>query len=405
MFPGNSGSTYNNQYAAPSGPPPGYTGGYDRPAYNQQQYERPNCPPPSQSTNRGDFYNYDSNENSNVVGGITYQNPASAPPMPSSQMMSYQYNGQGGQNVQNFQYSQCDGVKKALIVGINYIGTQNELRGCINDAHNMRQFLTANGYPEDNIVMLTDDQSNYMSVPTRENMLHAMQWLVQDARPGDSLFFHYSGHGGQEEDKDGDEADGMDDCIYPVDFQQSGSIIDDILHDVMVKPLPAGCRLTAIFDSCHSGTVLDLPFVYRAKDGGLKEYNIWKESSGDAMNIVMGYATRDPMEMFNGAKNIFNRVTAHSSGNSEEIKKQKMSAADVIMFSGCKDSQTSADAQEAGNFTGALSWAYIKVMSQNSVQSYLTLLQNLRTVLATKYTQKPQLSSSHQIDPNYRFIF
>jgi hypothetical protein len=35
-------------------------------------------------------------------------------------------------------------------------------------------------------------------------------------------------------------------------------------HDMLVKPLPAGCRLTAIFDSCHSGTVMDLPYVVSA---------------------------------------------------------------------------------------------------------------------------------------------
>lgn len=323
------------------------------------------------------------------------------PPMPSNSMQSYQMS---GQTTQNFEYSQCDGVKKALIVGINYIGTSNELRGCINDAHNMRRFLVSNGYPEENIVMLTDDQRDYVRIPTRENMIRAMQWLVKDARPGDSLFFHYSGHGGQEDDLDGDEADGMDDCIYPVDFKQTGSIIDDVMHDIMVKPLPAGCRLTALFDSCHSGTALDLPFIYRAQDGGIKEYNVWKESGGDALNILMGYASRNTSEMLSGAKSIYKRFTANSSSNRDEIVKKKMSAADVIMFSGCKDSQTSADAQEAGSFTGALSWAFIQVLTQNQVQSYLTMLQNLRTVLATKYTQKPQLSSSHQIDPNLRFI-
>lgn len=57
-----------------------------------------------------------------------------------------------------------------------------------------------------------------------------------------------SGHGGQTKDLDGDEADGYDEVIYPVDFQQAGHIVDDILHDIMVKPLPPGCRLTAIFD-------------------------------------------------------------------------------------------------------------------------------------------------------------
>lgn len=51
-----------------------------------------------------------------------------------------------------------------------------------------------------------------------------------------------------------------------------------VMHDIMVKSLPAGCRLTAIFDvrepsfhfssvsrpqSCHSGSALDLPYIVR----------------------------------------------------------------------------------------------------------------------------------------------
>lgn len=337
-----------------------------------------------------------------MVDGISYQNPDTPPPMPSQNTQTYQtMNGQ----TEQFAYSQCNGVKKALLIGINYIGTQNELRGCINDAHNVYNFLLRSGYPAENIVLLSDDQTtNPRGIPTKANMLSAMQWLTSGSQPGDSLFFHYSGHGGQEEDQDADEADGQDDCIYPVDFNQAGSIIDDTLHDYLVKPLPAGCRLTAIFDSCHSGTVLDLPFVYRAADGGLKEYNVWKESAGDAMNVVMGYMAQNTTEMISGVTSMYKRFTAKTSANAEKVKAQKFSPADVLMFSGCKDSQTSADAQENGSFTGALSWAFIKVLTQNNVQSYLTVLQNLRTVLATKYSQKPQMSTSHQIDPNLRFI-
>ncbi|QPG73014.1 hypothetical protein FOA43_000318 [Brettanomyces nanus] len=383
-------------------PPPAYSD--DRPQAGSSaatsNYERPACPTP-QNLVPGKLYENQNSRAANTVNGVTYENPDEPPPMPSQSVMSYQIN---GETVQDFEYSQCNGVRKALLIGINYIGTGNQLRGCINDANNMRRFLLTNGYPSENIVMLTDDQKDFMSIPTRQNIIRAMQWLVKDARPGDSLFFHYSGHGGQEDDLDGDEADGKDDCIYPVDFKQCGSLIDDIMHDIMVRPLPAGCRLTAIFDSCHSGSALDLPFVYRAQNGGLKEYNVWKESGGDAVNILMGYASRNPMEMFSGAKSIYKRFAANTGGNQEAIKQQKMSAADVIMFSGCKDSQTSADAQEMGQFTGALSFAFIQVLSQNPMQSYLTLLQNIRAVLSTKYTQKPQLSSSHQIDPNIRFI-
>ena len=43
------------------------------------------------------------------------------------------------------------------------------------------------------MVILTDDQQNAMSQPTKVNILRAMHWLVKDARPNDSLFFHYSG--------------------------------------------------------------------------------------------------------------------------------------------------------------------------------------------------------------------
>ena len=62
-----------------------------------------------------------------------------------------------------------------------------------------------------------------------------------------------AGHGGQTKDLDGDEEDGYDEVIYPVDFRQVGHIVDDEMHDIMVKPLQPGVRLTAIFDSCHSG--------------------------------------------------------------------------------------------------------------------------------------------------------
>ena len=36
-----------------------------------------------------------------------------------------------------------------------------------------------------------------------------------------------SGHGGQTPDLDGDEDDGYDEVIYPVDFKQAGHIVDD----------------------------------------------------------------------------------------------------------------------------------------------------------------------------------
>lgn len=53
-------------------------------------------------------------------------------------------------------------------------------------------------------------------------------------------FFHYSGHGGQVKDEDGDDEDGFDETIMPIDFTTKGQIIDDELHAWMVAPLPKG---------------------------------------------------------------------------------------------------------------------------------------------------------------------
>lgn len=103
------------------------------------------------------------------------------------------------------------------------------MKGCINDVRNVAPFLNQRyGFAYDDMVILTDDQTNPSSRPTRENIIRAMKWLVTGAQPNDSLFFHFSGHGGQTEDLDGDEDDGLDETIYPVDFKKAGMIVDDV---------------------------------------------------------------------------------------------------------------------------------------------------------------------------------
>lgn len=86
------------------------------------------------------------------------------------------------------------------------------------------------------MVVLTDDARNPRQIPTRANIIQAMNWLVRGAQPNDSLFFHYSGHGGQTEDVDGDEDDGYDEVIYPLDHKIAGHIVDDEMHAIMVCP-------------------------------------------------------------------------------------------------------------------------------------------------------------------------
>lgn len=150
------------------------------------------------------------------------------------------------------------------------------------------------------------------------------------------FFFHFSGHGGRVKDIHGDEDDGYDETIYPVDFAtfegESGQIVDDTIHDLLVRPLCEGCRLTCIFDSCHSGTALDLPFVYSTK-GVIKDTNLFKGAGKGLLSAGMSYVAGDTQRAISSlielGKGIFSARDVE-----EENRQRNFSAADVIMFSG-----------------------------------------------------------------------
>ncbi|KAI0322581.1 caspase domain-containing protein [Amylostereum chailletii] len=404
-------STYPGQaanYGPPSGPPHSNFGPPPGPPPRPSNYGPPPGPPPVPSRQ----------------GYGDYAPPSGPPPRPPQESQRYGPQWQGAdqqQHQMSFQYSQCTGKKKALCIGINYFKQNGELRGCINDARNIERFLGQNfGYKRDDMVILTDDQRDPRSIPTKENIIRAMQWLVTGAQPNDSLFFHYSGHGGQTKDTDGDEDDGYDEVIYPVDFKTNGHIVDDarfcllpqcvyiyasmqMMHDIMVRPLPAGCRLTAIFDSCHSGSALDLPYIY-STEGKVKEPNLAAEAGQGLLTAVSSYARGDMGGVFSSMTGLIKTATGGNKRANERTKRTKTSPADVISWSGCKDSQTSADAVEAGTATGAMSYAFISTLSQQRQQSYQQLLTSIRGILKAKYSQKPQLSSSHPMDTNVLFI-
>jgi Caspase domain len=62
----------------------------------------------------------------------------------------------------------------------------------------------------------------------------------------------------------GDEDDGYDETIIPLDSHQSGPIGDDDLFHVLVSPMAASVTMMCLMDSCHSGIVLDLPYHFTA---------------------------------------------------------------------------------------------------------------------------------------------
>lgn len=84
------------------------------------------------------------------------------------------------------------GTKRAVLIGINYVGQQGQLSGCHNDALNIKKYLMdCHGFSNSNITMLLDDGKT--KNPTRKNIMSALETLVSQSQPGDSVFLHYSG--------------------------------------------------------------------------------------------------------------------------------------------------------------------------------------------------------------------
>lgn len=253
------------------------------------------------------------------------------------------------------------GRVRVLLIGINYKGTKSELSGCVNDVYQMMGTLQRIQFPISECCILVDDPKfpNFTDYPTRRNMIKYMTWLTSDVRPGDVLFIHYSGHGGQTKAvKDTEEA--YDQTLCPMDYREAGTILDDDLFNILVASLPAGVRMTCVFDCCHSATMLDLPFSFVVAQG---------------MKDRQGYTM-------------------------QQIRRNNFSSGDVVMFSGCDDAGTSADVRTAGGGAGgaatqAFTWALLNTQGL----SYMDILLKTRDQLrAKKYKQVTQLTASKPID-------
>ncbi|VEU39252.1 unnamed protein product [Pseudo-nitzschia multistriata] len=165
------------------------------------------------------------------------------------------------------------GTQRALLVGINYYGQSGQLSGCINDVLNVKKYICKyQGFLEKHVLLLIDDGRHHH--PTRENIIRALRRLVEHSKPGDSVYFHYSGHGGLLDPNYWDRFKSRvsnkkyDETLYPVDHVTSGQIKDFNLFHHFVKPMAAGVTVTCVMDCCHSGSVLDLPYSYRPTNDG-----------------------------------------------------------------------------------------------------------------------------------------
>jgi len=240
------------------------------------------------------------------------------------------------------------GRKRAVLCGINYIGQREQLGGCIMDTRYMHYCLTSRyGFAESEILMLNEEQRNPYQVPTRDNIFRAAQWLLSDCGPGDSLVWMFSGHGSQVRDHSGEEIDGMNETILPVDHRRAGMIADKELYHVLIAPLPGGVKLHALCDSCHSGTILDLPYTCMPEPKQTQwQGNPWYQAQRIFKGTAGGLA---------------------------------------VCISGCDDSQTSADTSKLSGgqaTTGAMLYSFIQSLERGRARTYGELLFSMRDTIS-----------------------
>ncbi len=282
--------------------------------------------------------------------------------------------------------------------------------------------MSSQGYPNDQrsqVIMRDDEHTdpNGRFWPTGANILAAMQWLVSE--PGTCNFLHYSGHGGQIADTDGNRVSGFDSTVVPYDYEQKGQIPSGVLHKTLVSRLPPKSTLFMIFDCCHSGSVAELPYIYKSdEDGNISMMDNLKAGMrlvGAANNLIQGgfsaSSVPEARNLLAGAQSFFKGMS-HQGGDDDEDGLAEQDFADqyehekkknVWMYSGCEDDQTSADATIKGSHVGAMSYAFLESMKQHGPkQSYIQVLTNTRQVLKGKYTQVPQLSVGYEQDLNYQ---
>ena len=273
-------------------------------------------------------------------------------------------------------------TKRALIVGINYPGTDHELRGCVNDALAMEDLLKKQ-YGFKDITLLLD------AAATTANILAQLEKLVAGAKAGDILFFHYSGHGSQYPDNaDADhEPDGLDEIICPIDLNwQDKMIRDDDLNRIFDK-VPVGVNLTVVLDCCNSG-------------GGLDQINQYKPL-GEANQS----AYVDPMK---GGRFLPPPAEAVALTESRHLH-FKRARRDVnrvgLLISGCQSHQTSADAFIGGKYMGACTYMVLDVLRTHKYAcDYKKLVDDVNhRMVQHGFTQRPELNGSRSLF-NHRFL-
>jgi hypothetical protein len=258
-------------------------------------------------------------------------------------------------------------AKRALLIGVNkYAIPGADLRGCVNDVNDIAETLQQiHGFAPADLTLLLDEQA------TKAAMEQQIAALVDGASAGDILYLHYSGHGSNVPDTNGDEADHRDEILCPHDLDWNDPLTDDWLRATFDRLNPRA-SLTVVMDCCHSGSNTREP----PRPLGAPEPEIISRFLPNPDAVARGGG-------FTGTPRGLGRRRRPVDVHDVDITE--------TLISGCRDDQTSADADIAGTFNGALTYYLVRAIQDQPDGTYREIHAATLAGLRDSYDQVPQL--------------
>jgi hypothetical protein len=258
-------------------------------------------------------------------------------------------------------------TKYSFHFGINdYVGTHNDLRGCVNDAKEWEKLCKKQGFKTHTF---TDRNA------TKENMKKALESLVEKSKVYGKNFhgiLTFSGHGTHTADRNGDEPDRRDEALCMYD----GLFIDDDLKNILDKYNPEA-KMTFVSDCCHSGTITR-QFLATVTDEEIYAKPRYLPPEDEVEASIQPLIER---KMFSPQENM-----------------------NEVLITGCKDTEYSYDAYFGGRHMGAMTYYATKILNENPSISYIDFYSQLRKRLpSNRYAQTPQLEGKEE-NRNQKFF-
>jgi hypothetical protein len=283
-------------------------------------------------------------------------------------------------------------MKKALLVGINrYPDPGNELKGCVNDVRQMAETLKIRyGFAgEGNMRVLTDARA------TTKAILDGLAWLTAGASPGDSLVFHYSGHGSQVPDRNGDETtDRLDEILCPYDLDWDHPLTDDVLAAACAD-VPEGALLTVILDRATRHRLRRRPSanLHFSGPSGPRILRTWCHIPRGNFVRPCGIPPSDASDR--------HRFIPHPETSPPAKPRPRLPArrfgvsvtrTNAVLVAACRDDQASADAWIDGGYHGAHTYHLCRTLGNGTRDlTYRALVSATGTALSRAgFDQVPQ---------------